>query len=59
MSEPKKREDMDEELCDYCPLPEEAKGVHCYGGAPVMCEGSRCDDAYETYLEEFESEDGE
>lgn len=40
-------------LCDcYCPLPEQLRGVHCYGGEPVMCEGSRCDKAIEMWKEE-------
>jgi hypothetical protein len=46
-------------LCDYCPLPDESKGVHCYGGNPVMCEGKCCPEAMERYLEEMEDEDGE
>ena len=25
---------LDERLCDFCPLPDELKGVHCYGGEP-------------------------
>ena len=37
---PKTIDELDEELCSYCPLPEESQGVHCYGGLPVMCEGS-------------------
>jgi hypothetical protein len=45
------------ELCDYCPLDEDHKGVHCYGGEPIMCEGSHCADAYEAYLEEEEEDD--
>jgi len=40
------------DLCDFCPLPEEAKGVRCYGGEPVMCEGINCEEAYKTYLED-------
>ena len=52
----KKKEDLNEKLCDYCPLPEHAKGTHCYGGQPVMCEGSRCDDAFEEYLDSDEDE---
>lgn len=42
-----------EELCNYCPLPDEAKGVHCYGGAPAMCEGKCCPDATEIWEEDF------
>ena len=42
-----------EELCSYCPCTE-------YGQAKVntgphnMCEGFRCDDAYENYKESWE-----
>lgn len=43
----------EEQLCDYCPIPDELKGVHCYGGEPVMCEGSRCDEALEAWKEEY------
>lgn len=39
-------------LCQYCPLPEESQGIHCYGGAPVMCERCCCGEAYQRYLEE-------
>lgn len=43
----------EEALCEiYCPLTDELKGVHCYGGAPVMCEGSHCGEALEAWLEE-------
>lgn len=50
------KEDLGELLCDYCPLPDSAKGVHCYGGEPVMCEGSHCEEAYHNYLEEVEEQ---
>lgn len=44
----------EETLCDlYCPLPDYLKGVHCYGGEPVMCEGSHCDKDLEAWKEEF------
>lgn len=60
MSWPKTCDEMkeSERLCSYCPLPEELQGVHCYGGQPVMCEGSHCGEAYERYLEEVEANDG-
>lgn len=45
--------DGTEKLCDYCPLPEEAKGTHCHGS----CEGRCCTEAAERYLEEMEIED--
>jgi len=44
--------DMEDKLCDYCPLPDGSKGSHCYGGNPVMCEGACCKEAYENYLED-------
>ena len=43
----------DEELCNYCPLPDESKGVHNYGGAVHMCEGRGCEEAMEAWSEEF------
>lgn len=43
----------EEQLCDYCPIPDELKGVHCYGGEPVMCEGSCCDEALNRWKEEY------
>ncbi len=48
------QEMLEENLCEvYCPLPEELRGVHCYGGEPVMCEGSHCDEAIEAWKEEY------
>jgi len=47
------KEKLEDCLCDYCPLPDEAKGVHCYGGQPVMCEGSHCVEALEVWKEEL------
>jgi len=56
----KSMEELEEELCEHCPLPSELRGVHCYGGEPIMCEGSHCDEAYENYKEDYdESEDNE
>jgi len=43
---------LDDNLCNYCPLPDGSKGVHCYGGHPVMCEGCCCGDALERWKEE-------
>jgi hypothetical protein len=51
----KSQEDLGETLCDYCPLEESQKGVHCYGGQPIMCyDSGHCDLAYESYLESDE-----
>lgn len=47
------QEDLGEELCDYCPLENHLKGVRCYGGQPVMCEGSHCKEAHTYYLDNF------
>lgn len=44
------KEDLGETLCKYCTL--EKKGVYGVdGGYMAGCEGSRCDDAYENYLD--------
>lgn len=44
------KDDMGDDLCKYCPL--EKKGVYGVdGGYMAGCEGSRCDDAYDNYLE--------
>lgn len=45
-------EDMGDELCDYCPIPDEAKGIHVTPNGYSACEGSRCPVAYERYKEE-------
>lgn len=44
-----------EELCDYCDL-KEIKGARGTPSGYISCEGSRCDEAYETYLSEIEAE---
>ena len=56
MDRPEAMEQLGDRLCTYCPLPEESQGVHCYGGEPIMCEGSHCKEAYENYLEDFNDE---
>lgn len=44
------KDDMGDDLCKYCTL--ENKGVYGVDGGYVAgCEGSRCDDAYDNYLE--------
>lgn len=44
----------EETLCGiYCPLPDHLKGVHCYGGQPVMCEGARCGEALASWKDEL------
>jgi hypothetical protein len=48
-------EELEERLCDYCPLEDCQKGVHCYGGEPVMCiDSGCCPVAYASYLESEE-----
>ena len=50
------KEGLEEELCEYCSLDEEDRGVHqsSFGSIfPVYCEESgKCEEAYENYLEE-------
>lgn len=47
-------EDVD--LCLYCPLDDNEKGTHGTPNGYYSCEGCRCDDAYEYYLECFYEE---
>ena len=61
MSKPLSIEELQdgEQLCKYCVAT--GRGIEdiprmSYGyNGPVMCEGMHCDDAYEYYLENFES----
>jgi hypothetical protein len=47
------KEELDDKLCDYCPL--EKKGAYNNNGGSVAgCEGSDCDEAYEVYLQKCE-----
>jgi len=49
----KLQDQLEDDLCNYCPLPDEAKGVYSTpGGNSAGCEGSHCKDAYENYLSE-------
>jgi hypothetical protein len=60
MKKPLSKEELEDQLCEYCPLEESPKGVHCYGGEPVMCvDTGCCVQAYENYLEEFKEENKE
>lgn len=47
----KQIEELDEELCKYCPLPDELKGIHPTPSRYIACEGRKCNNAYERYLE--------
>lgn len=53
MSDKQIREMLEDRMCDYCPLPDELKGAHCYGDAPVMCEGTHCAEAIADWKEDF------
>ena len=53
MSDEQIRGMLEDRMCDYCPLPDELKGAHCYGDAPVMCEGTHCAEAVAAWKEEF------
>jgi hypothetical protein len=53
MSDEQIRGMLEDRMCDYCPLPDELKGAHCYGDAPVMCEGTHCAEAIAAWKEEF------
>ena len=52
----KTMEELQDDLCAYCPLPEEAQGTYGTPNGYYSCEGCRCNEAYELYLDE-ESED--
>lgn len=52
MSDEEIREMLEENMCNYCPLPDELKGAHCYGGQPVMCEGTHCGEAIARWKDE-------
>lgn len=41
--------ELEDELCEYCPLPEEERG--CPAPPLTSCEGSHCEEAYERYKE--------
>ena len=51
----KTKENLGDELCEFCPRDENRKGVYGVpGGFSAGCEGQNCDDAYECYLNETE-----
>jgi hypothetical protein len=50
LTDSKPMQDLGDELCEYCPL--EKRSVYSVpGGFSAGCEGSRCSDAYENYLD--------
>ena len=55
--EPLTIEELGENLCDHCPLEDNQKGSHLYPSGHYSCEGCRCEDAYEYYLEDFFNND--
>lgn len=62
MSKPKTEEELGEELCNYCELDHEARGVHFSpgSGGPIFCsESPYCEKAYEAYLDDFEEDEDE
>jgi len=54
---PKSFEEMDIELCDYCEFTRDGQPVNT--GPWNLCEGRRCPQAYERYLEEYEEDTDE
>ena len=45
-------DELGDELCSYCPLNENEKGVHCYGSQPIYCvDSGYCEKAYQNYLD--------
>lgn len=50
MGNPKDIEDLEDDLCEHCPLDEEFRGAR---SPHYNCEGCRCEEAYENYLEDF------
>ena len=46
-------EELEIDLCEYCSLDEDKRGVHGGPNGPMfMCNSSGCEDAYDNYLEE-------
>ena len=54
MAKIKSKDELGEELCDYCPLEEWKKGYT----SMHSCEGCRCDEAYQNYLDDEDDDDG-
>jgi hypothetical protein len=48
----KTKNELSEDLCNYCPLATDKRKVYSvHGGCVAGCEGSECDVAYENYVE--------
>lgn len=54
----KTKEELEEELCSYCPYTEYGQ-TEVNTGPHNLCEGCRCDDAYENYKESWERDNGD
>ena len=54
----KSKEELDEELCSYCPYTEYGQ-TEANTGPYNLCEGCMCDDAYENYKESWERDNGD
>jgi hypothetical protein len=57
MKEGLKKDELGDELCNFCPLDENRKGTYSTpGGLSAGCEGSHCDIAYDNYVESLNEE---
>lgn len=55
MRNPLSKEELDTEICQFCPLTD--YGLTEINNAPYnLCEGISCDKAYENYIDDFEEE---
>lgn len=46
-------DDLSDDLCLYCPLDDDEKGIHGVPNGYISCEGRYCQEAYEMYIEEW------
>ena len=53
MADDEIKEMLEDAMCNHCPLPDEMRGAHCFGGEPVMCEGTHCSEAIARWKDEF------
>jgi len=51
------QEELGEDLCNWCPLDDDAKGTHSGPNGPISCEGGYCAHAYVNYLEENKTDE--
>lgn len=49
----KTADDLSDDLCLYCPLDDDEKGIHGVPNGYISCEGRCCQEAYEMYIEEW------